>query len=242
MIPVERLRIDLWRDQAGSVVVTELIGLAGIAILGLIVSFSTMRDAVICEISDVVGSVQDLQQSYSYNGSVGQSASASGSAFADALDVEDDPDDVSGQADNCITMQLAPTDERELLSIRLEAESSDVTKTTGGPYPNAWNLWTVGRLFADIEVPEDGDYTFSARLWASRGGPDIANAELLVDGNVINDFDIFPETSSTAQVYSVVVSLIAGTYQFAVGFTNDFYQPPIDRNLFIDWIQVDGPN
>ena len=62
---------NLWNDQAGFVVSIELVLIATIAVIGLITGMSAVRDGVVSELSDVAGAVQDMNQSYSYNGVVG---------------------------------------------------------------------------------------------------------------------------------------------------------------------------
>jgi len=133
-------------------------------------------------------------------------------------------------------------EEAESFSILVEAESDEATKSTGGPDPNGWNLWSNGTICFDATVPVDGTYTFCSRLWASRGGPELANAAFLVDGAQVGDFFIAPTSFGAAQVYCVDVFLTAGSHELCIAFTNDFYDPPIDRNLFIDWMSLDGPN
>lgn len=101
----------LWDDDAGFIVSIELILLSTIAIIGLIAGMASVRDAVVSELSDVAGAVQDLNQSYSFFGVVGHASSTAGSDFLDALDFCDDADDVSGSADNCITFDGAAANE-----------------------------------------------------------------------------------------------------------------------------------
>lgn len=101
----------LWDDQAGFVVSIELVLIATIAVIGLITGMASVRDAVVSEMSDVAGSVQDLNQSYSINGVVGHSSTTAGMDYVDATDFCDDNDDVAGQADNCITFDGAPANE-----------------------------------------------------------------------------------------------------------------------------------
>lgn len=101
----------LWDDDAGFIVSIELILLSTIAIIGLIAGMASVRDAVVSELSDVAGAVQDLNQSYAFFGVVGHASSTAGSDFVDALDWCDDADDVSGAADNCITFDGAAANE-----------------------------------------------------------------------------------------------------------------------------------
>ena len=108
----------LWNDEAGFVVSAELILVATIAVLGLIVGLTSVRDAVTSELSDVAGAIQDVDQSYTYLGIRGHSGSVAGSDFLDRLDFCDSVDDPNGDDDNCIThvpaidenqVPLAPT-------------------------------------------------------------------------------------------------------------------------------------
>lgn len=101
----------LWDDSRGFVVSVELVLVTTIAVLGLIVGLTSVRDGVVCEISDVAGSVQDLNQSYRLSGLSGHSASTVGSDYRDALDFCDDADSRSGRADNCIQFTSGISDE-----------------------------------------------------------------------------------------------------------------------------------
>lgn len=101
----------LWNDDAGFIISIELILIATIAVIGLIAGFASVRDAVVSELSDVAGAVQDLNQCYSFFGVVGHAASTCGSEYIDALDFCDSVDDAAGAADNCITFDGLPDDE-----------------------------------------------------------------------------------------------------------------------------------
>ena len=99
-------------DDRGFVISIELVLIATIAVIGLIAGFTAIRDGVVCELSDVAGSVQDLNQSYAFCGVTGHAASTAGSDFNDSADFCDNQDQVSGQADNCITFAVAPRNEK----------------------------------------------------------------------------------------------------------------------------------
>ena len=106
-----RLAAQLWTDEQGFIISVELILLATIAVIGLIAGWTAIRDAVVSEMSDVAGAVQDLNQGYAYFGVRGHSASTAGSDYLDALDFCDSVDDADGAADNCITFARGPDDE-----------------------------------------------------------------------------------------------------------------------------------
>ena len=98
------LGMQLWQDDSGFIVSIELILISTIAIIGLITGLTALRDAVISELSDTGGTIQDLNQGYSYNGVAGHSASTSGSSWADRLDWCDDREDAVNRIENCITV------------------------------------------------------------------------------------------------------------------------------------------
>jgi hypothetical protein len=102
---------NLWNDDAGFIVSVELVLISTIAVIGLLAGLTSVRDGVVCELSDVAGAVQDLNQSYSYNGVVGHSSTNVGSDFLDGLDFCDSTDDPTGNADNCITFTGGPLNE-----------------------------------------------------------------------------------------------------------------------------------
>lgn len=107
--------MNLLRDESGFIVSIELILIATIMVIGLIVGMSAVRDAVISELSDVAGAVQDLHQGYTIYGVRGHSASTAGMDFVDYRDFCDSAEDGNTIIDNCITIRtvhdegVAPT-------------------------------------------------------------------------------------------------------------------------------------
>ena len=105
----------LWNDDRGFVVSIELILIATIAVIGLIAGMTAVRDAVVSELSDVGGAVQDLNQSYAINGIVGHSAATAGMDFQDQTDHCDNADDTAGEADNCIVFNADVAQEGDFI-------------------------------------------------------------------------------------------------------------------------------
>ena len=95
----------LWNDECGFVLSVELVLISTIAVIGLLAGITAIRDAVISEMSDVAGAVQDLNQSYSYFGVTGHSAATSGASFTDELDYCDSSEDTAAEVDNCIVIE-----------------------------------------------------------------------------------------------------------------------------------------
>lgn len=58
----------LRHDDQGAILSTELILVSMVAVIGMISGLASVRDSMVSELSDIAGSVQNLNQSYSYNG------------------------------------------------------------------------------------------------------------------------------------------------------------------------------
>lgn len=88
----------LGRDERGFIISIELVLIATIVVIGLIAGLTALRDAIVSELADVASAVQDLNQSYSYNGAASNVAATSGADFIDQVDAG------GSSADNCITV------------------------------------------------------------------------------------------------------------------------------------------
>ena len=98
----------LLNDERGFIISIELTLIATVAALGLMAGMSAMRDAVLSELSDVAGAVQDFNQSYTLFGVRGHRASTAGMAYLVRTDFCDSNDDASGVLmDNCVTIFAA---------------------------------------------------------------------------------------------------------------------------------------
>jgi Flp pilus assembly pilin Flp len=81
-----RLLRRLWNDQRGFVISTELVLIAVLLVIGLIAGLTTLRDQVVQELGDLAAAIGAINQSYSFSGVTGHSASTAGSVFADLAD------------------------------------------------------------------------------------------------------------------------------------------------------------
>ncbi len=86
----------LLRDDAGFVVSTELVLVGTLAVLGLVVGMTAVRDAVTGELTDVASAISSADQSFGYRGfrsyrhDGGLKAYTAGSRFRDDCDDEDE--------------------------------------------------------------------------------------------------------------------------------------------------------
>ena len=118
--------------------------------------------------------------------------------------------------------------------ITLEAEDMP-TKTTGGSTTGGWNLWSNGYIADNADFPGEGTYTFEISAKGSFAGGAWPEMELRIDNTVVETATV---DSSEWSVYTIEASVASGTHEIAVFFTNDYFKPPEDRNLYVDKINV----
>ena len=98
-----------------------------------------------------------------------------------------------------------------------------------------WLLWANGLMSEEVDFPSTGIYQFDIVAKGSLAhdiGPEM---ELIIDGEIIDTVFVNSETPET---FSFEVEITEGTYEFAIGFYNDFYDSSAgeDRNLYVDKI------
>ncbi len=131
---------------------------------------------------------------------------------------------------------MAVPDESSLL--RQEAE--DLESETGGPSEGGWNLTSTGEIPATFEFPTTGDYIVRVRAQQQAAGPDDAQMAIRVAGQ---DVETFTVSGAASAVFEVTATVNQGTQVVSAAFLNDYYDPDAgaDRNLVVDWIEVEGP-
>jgi len=75
---------QLWNDDAGFIVSTELLLIFTILVLGLVAGLTNLRNAVVIELSESASAILALNQGYSISGLTGCGSSTSGSGFTDS--------------------------------------------------------------------------------------------------------------------------------------------------------------
>lgn len=120
---------------------------------------------------------------------------------------------------------------------RFEAEV--VGSQQGGEAGDAWNLFVNGEITTPITT-DAGEYVLAVRAYGQQAGPDPARMELRIDNRVIQTVDV-PATENSPAVYTARTTLTAGAHTFTAAFINDFYDAPNDRNLVVDYLEVQGP-
>jgi hypothetical protein len=122
---------------------------------------------------------------------------------------------------------------------RFEAEV--IGSSVGAASGNAWNLYSNGVIALSGKIPAAGDYKIRVRAWQSVAPPDPAHMTLSV-GTQTFGFDVTADKTAPMIIEQKVTLPSAGGI-VSVSFDNDFVDPVTnaDRNLFIDYIEIEGP-
>ena len=77
---------QLWKDEHGFVISSELVFVATILVIGMVTGLSTVREQVLGELGDVADAISEIDQSYAYSAVTGHASSTAGVVFFDQND------------------------------------------------------------------------------------------------------------------------------------------------------------
>ena len=103
---IMRMLNQLWTDENGFIVSSELILIATILVIAMVVGLQTVRDAVLQELGDVGAAIGAVSQDYSYGGATGHASNIAGSLYSDATDFCEVP---TANSVNCIGVCIVTT-------------------------------------------------------------------------------------------------------------------------------------
>ena len=106
---------QLWQDEAGFVISSELVFVSTLLVIGMIAGWATLRDQVLGELGDLADAVSEFDQSYSISAVTGHSASTSGVDFQDDEDFCEEgtgtDQSVTGGLPQCLAIIADTTEE-----------------------------------------------------------------------------------------------------------------------------------
>lgn len=126
------------------------------------------------------------------------------------------------------------------ITFAFEAEVLEMTAQWGGPQGNFLIVASGGDVLVPVDLPRAGTWTISVRAFEQAAGPDHARFAITADQRPLGSFDAVTGQDAP-RVYTLDAELPAGRTTLAVTFLNDYWDPPGDRNLGLDWIRVSGP-
>lgn len=126
-------------------------------------------------------------------------------------------------------------------------EAEEIGSDVGASWRDqGWNLWSNGSLVLDLRAPAEGRYTVRVHAFGQQAGPDPVEMALSLDQRVVHTFSV-EATQDAPETFAHDLEMSEGSHRIEVTFTNDFYDPENpdpaerDRNLIVDWIEVEGP-
>jgi len=117
------------------------------------------------------------------------------------------------------------------------------SKEPGNPFRA---LYSDGDVRCEVVLPREGEYLVRARAYGMQAGPDPARMALLAGALELGRFDV-PAVRKEPGVYEARTRLAGGSQRLGAAFLNDYYMPEDqdphqrDRNLYVEWIEVEGP-
>ena len=96
-------------------------------------------------------------------------------------------------------------------------------------------LGTNGTVFATVRFARAGRYQFAIKASGTEAGGEFPNIALSIDGKQIGDVTL---RRSNWQTLRLEADVPAGQHKVSLSFTNDFYDPPADRNLRIGHLEI----
>lgn len=142
-----------------------------------------------------------------------------------------------GAAEALIADTLAVSTGSSMQSFEIMGDTASGNMQAGG-----WFFFSGGTASVTYKAPIAGTYKISMRAYGTQAGTEPARMSL--DAPNAQSFLIdVPAVQASPVVYERNVTLPAGNSLLTVGFANDFYDQAtmLDRNLWIDYVQVTGP-
>ncbi|MFL5328169.1 MAG: hypothetical protein ACJ8C4_04585 [Gemmataceae bacterium] len=81
---MRKLMEKLWQDDDGALIAAEYLFIATILVIGIVVGFANVRDAVVNELSEVANAFMALSQAFGFSGTVGCNSQTDGTESTDA--------------------------------------------------------------------------------------------------------------------------------------------------------------
>ncbi len=149
-------------------------------------------------------------------------------------------------AEEIAQQAIVADDPRRSHIVRFEAEDLPYDVAAGAVLDSLRYFYSEGEVYTEIEIGHAGKYHLRGRAFGEQAGTEPANMAFRIDGKQIHVAKV-TATSAKPEIYETVVELPAGKVRLAAAFVNDYYQADApeeegrDRNLAIDYIELEGP-
>jgi len=140
-------------------------------------------------------------------------------------------------------LAIAPVEARR---VKKKLEAEDMEHSGGNETDGGIGLFSSGEVFTRFEFKQTGEYRIKIGAWGDQAGNEPAKMELRLNGRKLKTIDV-PATRNNPGNYEAKLRINAGKEKFSVAFINDYYEPKNpnprarDRNLYIDYVEIEGP-
>ncbi len=130
-----------------------------------------------------------------------------------------------------------------VMSMRQQFEAERLMGTVGVATTNAWNLYSNGEVNAMYMASAAGRYRVTVRAWQTRAGTEDARMAIEIDGVATRTVSVPNVAATPGEFTAEFTTMRAGPVTVGAAFLNDYLSPDRtqDRNLYVDWIRVEGP-
>ncbi len=112
----------------------------------------------------------------------------------------------------------------------------DMSATTGAANGDGtFNLWSNGTVSSSVNFPKAANYLLDVTAFGSVDRGVWPIMQILVDGIVVQSFNV---NSTSLSHYQINSQISSGNHVVAIGFTNDAYDAPEDRNLYVGTLAI----
>jgi Protein of unknown function (DUF1592)/Protein of unknown function (DUF1588)/Protein of unknown function (DUF1595)/Protein of unknown function (DUF1587)/Protein of unknown function (DUF1585)/Ca-dependent carbohydrate-binding module xylan-binding len=122
----------------------------------------------------------------------------------------------------------------------LTLQAEDAAHSTGAAAGTFWNLYSNGTVSGSLNLNSTGQYLFKIRAYQQAAGTEAAKMSLKIDGKSVAEFSVTALQAAPA-IYTAMGNYTAGVHRYEVEFLNDFFAAPDDRNLLVDYLEVQKP-
>lgn len=108
---------------------------------------------------------------------------------------------------------------------------------------SAWILCQQGGAITVLPLyRQSGRYLVRVRVWQDAAGEEDAAMSVTTESRSFGPFAVSARKDDPV-IIEQMIDAEMGTGIVRVAFLNDHYRPEVgeDRNLYVDWIEVDGP-
>ena len=123
-------------------------------------------------------------------------------------------------------------------------EAEKLEAETGNAMESFYRMNGPGTLRMAPNLDTEGTYRMRVRAWGERGGADLPLMGFVVDGVPVYTFEV-AATLDSPQVYESQLTLGPDNEVIGVTSANDYFYDGDtvvrDRNLFVDFIELEGP-